>query len=266
MKTRAITGLFFVLVLLATILWNGWVFLAVFSAISLLALKEFFGLSDTMEINTYKPVGYLIGFSFIIINLLISGLGYSTATIAVCIPFILFAFIYTLFDRNSSALLALNFTVFAPIYSVLPFLLFINLGFQSENYSYAIPLGFIILLWASDTGAYLFGKSFGKKKLFERLSPNKTWEGFFGGVLTSVIAAAIYHHFTQHLDITFWLLSAITISSTGTLGDLFESLLKRNAGVKDSGHLLPGHGGVLDRFDGLLFSAPLINLLLTFWI
>ncbi|HIX53698.1 MAG TPA: phosphatidate cytidylyltransferase [Candidatus Sphingobacterium stercoripullorum] len=266
MKTRAITGFFFVLVLLATILWNGWMFLAIFSAISLLALKEFFELSDTMEINAYKPAGYLIGFSFIIINLLISGLGYSAATIALSIPFILFTFIYTLFDRSTRALVRLNITVFAPIYSVLPFLLFINLGFQSESYSYSIPLGFIILLWASDTGAYLFGKSFGKKKLFERLSPNKTWEGFFGGVITSVIAAAIYHHFTQQVDLIFWLLSAVIISSTGTLGDLFESLLKRKAGVKDSGHLLPGHGGVLDRFDGLLFSAPLINLVLIFWI
>jgi phosphatidate cytidylyltransferase len=114
------------------------------------------------------------------------------------------------------------------------------------------------MLWANDTGAYLFGMKFGKRKLFERHSPKKSWEGFFGGMFTSVlVAVGLSFIFTENVAI-IWVGMAILIASFGTLGDLVESMLKRSLDTKDSGGLLPGHGGLLDRFDGLLLAAPVV--------
>lgn len=114
------------------------------------------------------------------------------------------------------------------------------------------------MLWASDTGAYLFGRKLGSHKLFERHSPKKTWEGFFGGVLTSVLVSFIISLFFKEIPFLVWGGMAVLIVSFGTLGDLVESMLKRSLDAKDSGSLLPGHGGLLDRFDGLLIAAPIV--------
>ena len=119
-------------------------------------------------------------------------------------------------------------------------------------------LAIFIMLWANDTLAFLIGKWLGKKKLFERLSPKKTIEGFVGGLVGSVAAGiilSVYHH---EINIGYWIVLSFVISVAGTFGDLFESMLKRNAGVKDSGNVIPGHGGVLDRLDSFLFAAPFV--------
>jgi phosphatidate cytidylyltransferase len=118
------------------------------------------------------------------------------------------------------------------------------------------------MLWASDTGAYLFGMKLGKTKLFERHSPKKSWEGFFGGVLTSVLVSYIISLFFTELSPFVLGGMAVLIVSFGTLGDLVESMLKRSLDVKDSGNILPGHGGFLDRFDGLLIAAPIVYVYL----
>lgn len=118
--------------------------------------------------------------------------------------------------------------------------------------------GCLFILWASDTGAYFAGTLFGKSKLFERISPKKSWEGFLGGaVLATLITMGIAHFFTS-LDLWHWISIDVIIIVGGTFGDLVESLLKRSIEIKDSGDALPGHGGFLDRFDGLLISAPFI--------
>jgi phosphatidate cytidylyltransferase len=114
------------------------------------------------------------------------------------------------------------------------------------------------MLWANDTGAYLFGMKFGKRKLFERHSPKKSWEGFFGGMFTSVLVAVGLSFICTENVAIIWVGMAILIASFGTLGDLVESMLKRSLDTKDSGGLLPGHGGLLDRFDGLLLAAPVV--------
>jgi len=118
-----------------------------------------------------------------------------------------------------------------------------------------------ILTWSSDTFAYLGGKAFGKHKLFERVSPGKTWEGFFSGLAGTVLIAWVYSHF-RVLDIRFVYLVAPAVHVAGTLGDLTESLMKRNLGVKDSGNVIPGHGGILDRLDAMLFIIPVVAFLL----
>jgi phosphatidate cytidylyltransferase len=128
-------------------------------------------------------------------------------------------------------------------------------------YEWEIPMGIFFMMWANDSGAYLAGINFGKRKLASAISPNKTWEGLWGGVLLTLIIAYAYSQFSLALSETIWLSSAPVISTFGTLGDLFESKLKRIAGVKDSGKIMPGHGGVLDRFDGLIFVLPVLCLL-----
>jgi phosphatidate cytidylyltransferase len=138
----------------------------------------------------------------------------------------------------------------------------VALGFIQGSFNPYIPLGFLIILWSNDTGAYLAGKSFGKHKLFERISPNKTWEGFVGGLILALFVGFNLAQYFGGLERWQWAVMAVIIAVFGTLGDLVESMLKRTLGVKDSGNILPGHGGLMDRFDGLLLAAPLVFLFL----
>jgi phosphatidate cytidylyltransferase len=116
----------------------------------------------------------------------------------------------------------------------------------------------VFLIWASDTGAYFSGKALGRTKLFERISPGKTWEGWVGGTLFCLGVAYVLSLYLADLELGYWLGVAAIVSVFGVLGDLSESMLKRSLGVKDSGNLLPGHGGILDRFDSLLMVVPFV--------
>ncbi|MDQ2657301.1 MAG: phosphatidate cytidylyltransferase, partial [Bacteroidota bacterium] len=126
------------------------------------------------------------------------------------------------------------------------------------QYNFEVILGTLLILWASDTGAYFAGTRFGKRKLFERISPKKSWEGFLGGAVLALIFAYGSSVFMHTLLVRQWIIVGVIIIIGGTFGDLIESLLKRSIEIKDSGDSLPGHGGFLDRFDGLLISAPFI--------
>jgi len=132
------------------------------------------------------------------------------------------------------------------------------MAFRDGQYSFHYPLAFLMMLWSSDTGAYIFGVKFGKHRLFERHSPKKSWEGFIGGLICSALTAYVLSLYFTELSLFHWLIVASIITVTGTLGDLSESMLKRSLSTKDSGTFLPGHGGFLDRFDGLLIAAPLV--------
>ncbi|MBJ7427418.1 MAG: phosphatidate cytidylyltransferase, partial [Bacteroidia bacterium] len=138
--------------------------------------------------------------------------------------------------------------------------------FNSLTYDGALPIGFFIMLWTCDTGAYLVGRKLGKRKLFERISPKKTWEGSMGAALFVVLVAFVFSQFDYFdmLELHEWIMFGILTLIFGTFGDLTESLLKRNIDVKDSGNLLPGHGGVLDRFDGLFLAVPAVYFYLIF--
>jgi phosphatidate cytidylyltransferase len=130
--------------------------------------------------------------------------------------------------------------------------------FNAISYSFTLPLGFLILQWSSDTFAYLVGRQFGKYKLFERISPKKTMEGFVGALILTMAMGFFLSQFWDDISTKDWIVVAAIVVVFGTLGDLVESLLKRNLSIKDSGSILPGHGGVLDRFDGVFISAPAV--------
>jgi len=152
-------------------------------------------------------------------------------------------------------------------YIMLPFLFIVKISFGIKDYNPKIIIGLFILIWTNDTFAYLVGKSIGKHKLFERISPKKTIEGFLGGVVFAALAGFLISKFYirpnpefSSKSILIWMIIALIVSVFGTIGDLIESKFKRIAGVKDSGSIMPGHGGVLDRLDSVIFVAPVIYL------
>jgi len=260
MKTRAITGFFFVLVMLASVLLGAYTFSVFFLLLALFSLAEFYRLIDGKNIQSDKMAGTLLGASVFGIFVLNSLEFISIIYILFAVPFIALVYIRELFRKAENPFSNIGFTFFGIIYTIIPFLFFFNLGFIEGKYAYTYPLGFLLLLWTNDTGAYLVGVKFGKHKLFERHSPKKTWEGFFGGLMLCIIVGAIISSYFTSLEMWKWIVVGIIIAVFGTLGDLTESMLKRSFHVKDSGSLLPGHGGLLDRFDGLLVAAPLVYL------
>lgn len=262
MLTRAITGFFFIAVLIGAHLLGQVIFVSFFSVLGLWCLYEFYGIIRREEIQPMVAFGGLaLAVLAGLVGLHCVGL-IPFIKVWLFVPFFSLLFVYALFQKRAHPFHDIAYTVLGIIYAGIPFLFFVALGFVKGNFNLYIPLGFLIILWSNDTGAYLAGRSFGKHKLFERISPNKTWEGFAGGVLFALAIAFNLERYFGALAKWEWACMAIIIGVFGTLGDLVESMLKRSLGVKDSGHILPGHGGLLDRFDGLLMAAPLVFLFL----
>jgi phosphatidate cytidylyltransferase len=164
--------------------------------------------------------------------------------------------LYKKFERKPFTNIA--FTFLGIFYVAIPISLLHIAAYENRAYNFEIVLGCLFILWASDTGAYIAGTLFGKRKLFERISPKKSWEGFLGGAVLAAGFAFLFATYFVILAPWQWYVIAAIIIIGGTYGDLIESLLKRSIEIKDSGESLPGHGGFLDRFDGLLISAPFI--------
>jgi len=151
------------------------------------------------------------------------------------------------------------------LYFGLPIGFFIDYLINHRHHVQYLTLFLIILIWASDSFAYLVGSRIGKRKLMERISPKKTWEGFFGGGIFAIGAAVVIGYYNEELPMDFWIIAALIAWIIGTMGDLVESSVKRSFDIKDSGRLLPGHGGLLDRFDSLIYILPFILFLLEFF-
>lgn len=288
MKTRAITGVLFVIILVASMLLGPCAFSIFFLLIALLSLDEFYRIinagvkkdlelkndselpetdkqsltSTNKHINVNRWAGIALATALFVCLILVYLNNSPIYTFLFSIPFLTLIFWLELFRKRPKPFSNIAFALLGIIYAVVPFMFFFQLGFLEGSYNYQYPLGFLILLWASDTGAYLAGMSFGKTKLFERHSPKKTWEGSFGGLGISLIAAFILSRYFHGIETWQWLISSAIIVAFGTYGDLTESMLKRSYNIKDSGNIMPGHGGFLDRFDGLLLAAPLVYLFL----
>ena len=258
MKTRAITGFIFAFIVLALILINGYSFTVLFIILSTLCTLEFYKLVKAGDVKPQVITGLLLVFSVITPFILHFLYDKPISNLLFCVPFIIIVIIIELYRNHTIPFHNIAYTIFGLVYATVPFCFFYALAFSDGQYSFHYPLGFILMLWSSDTGAYVFGITLGKNRLFERHSPKKSWEGFAGGLICSILTAFILSIYFTELSQIHWLLIGAIIASAGTLGDLSESMLKRSLSTKDSGSFLPGHGGFLDRFDGLLLAAPLV--------
>ncbi|MBC7418098.1 MAG: phosphatidate cytidylyltransferase [Pedobacter sp.] len=266
MKTRAVTALFFTLVMLASVFLGDYVFSGFYLLLSILALLEFYKIVVKAGVKPQIFFGVFVSISVFLLFILRHYISFDLKYLLLPVPLFCGFFILELYRKKDTPFTNIGFSILGLVYVVFPFCFFHGLGFIEnwEAYSFHLPLAFLLMLWANDTGAYLFGVKLGETKLFERHSPKKSWEGFLGGILTSVLTAYILSLFI--LEVSFFVLCgmALLISIVGTAGDLVESMLKRSLDTKDSGSFLPGHGGLLDRFDGLLISAPLVYIYLYF--
>ena len=269
---RIITGSLFVAALVFCILWNSYSIGIVFFVCLLIGSLELTKLLNNGEPNKIASLSKIIvlGNAYVL-SFLILRESIEIKWIFILIPLITLFFVYDLFTTKTNSFRNLNEILFGLLYVFIPFMSLNILG-TSEKFatkvevtnSQHILLGFFVILWTSDSMAYVTGKLIGKNKIAPAISPGKTWEGVIGGFAFSLVAAFLISYFTES-SLYLWLGMAAIISSFGFIGDLSESMLKRKAGLKDSGNLLPGHGGILDRFDGIVFSAPLVMCYL-FWI
>lgn len=258
---RVITGALFGAVMISSVVFNGWTFIALFFVINVLSIWEFYKLVMTDGSEPRRYAGTIFSCLLFILTALIAKNVVSPFYLITLIPFTFYVFIQELYLKSPKPFENLADTFIGIIYLTVPLSLFNFIAFPVSdlgNYHYETILGYFFLLWASDTGAYMFGRRYGKRKLFERHSPKKSWEGSIGGTLVTLIVAFLLSRYFISVDLLDWLVMGVLIVVTGTLGDLVESMLKRSLDVKDSGKMLPGHGGILDRFDGLFISVPFV--------
>lgn len=271
MKTRAITGFFFVIVMLGSFFAGPIVFSIFYGMLAVVCLQEFYGLLKKSGQRPNIATGLINGaYTYAAFAALFHWDVYPQAAtvhklVFLLVPAMLAIFVQELYRETDKPFQNIAYTFVGIVFTILPFTFFHALGFVTNTgFSAHIPMGFLLMLWANDTGAYLVGRQFGRTKLFERHSPKKTWEGFIGGIFISAGVGFILSMYFKELTWKQWVTTAIVISIVGTLGDLVESMFKRSINIKDSGGILPGHGGLLDRFDGLLLSAPLVFTYLYF--
>lgn len=253
---RTLSGIVYIILLVGAILYSVETFLLLFAVFFITAVIEFCKL---YQIN--KIYGLLLSVGIAISLFFLNDHPYNSAYLCV-IPFSIFLMV-DLFQNQSKKEQPLFKKLIHLIgYVTLPFLIITQLPYLNGNYSPFLLLSIFIMIWCNDTFAYICGRLLGKHKLYEKISPKKTIEGFIGGLLFTQLAAfIIYKTSSLQISLIAWLLIALGISVLGTVGDLIESKYKRQAGVKDSGNIMPGHGGILDRFDSILFAAPFLFLI-----
>jgi phosphatidate cytidylyltransferase len=263
LQQRLIAGIIGGLIVINAIYWSEWSYFALFFTICLLANLEFYDLLIADKKKPNKLFGTVIGMSvYTLVFLIEKGIIPSKCYLTL-FPLCAFIFIYELYYNNKKKPFNnVAYTILGVLYVSIPFSVMHVSTFVNGNYSWQICLGSLFLLWASDTGAYFSGKTFGKTKLFKRVSPGKTWEGSLGGGLASILVAILLSRFFLELTIWQWICMSVIIVVAGNYGDLVESSFKRSLEIKDSGSTIPGHGGFLDRFDGWLLASPFVAVFL----
>ncbi len=277
---RSVTGVCLVAAIIGCILWGPYSYLGLFSVLIYGVLWEFYGLvNKSKEVEIFRffhsLAGVVLFWCFFISAAHLSSLGNNVFIIY--LVYVMALFISRLYSKQSNPIRELAYIVLGQVYIALPLSLLNSIAFHSiaiplgnidDDYNGILLLALFFFLWCNDTGAFLTGVTCGKHRLFERISPKKSWEGFFGGLLFNVLLGLAFYqasfwgclgqdlHELVHYTRLDWVGLGITISVFGTFGDLVESFVKRSVGVKDSGRILPGHGGMWDRFDSLLLAAP----------
>lgn len=253
---RIITGSLFVCLIIGALWIGGFAVIITMGLFLLLGLFEYFNLfrnNNKIELNTNLNSIVLISIYFVIV--------FSTSKIeninfiVLTLPILFLLILIELWRKKENPIINIGVSVLGFIYLIIPFSIIVILSYQSSHESPYV-IGMLLLIWTNDTFAYLSGRFFGKTKLFERISPKKTWEGTIGGIIFTVIVSYLISLWGDNSDLIFWVISALIIAPCSIFGDLLESLFKRSLNVKDSGNILPGHGGILDRFDATLFTVP----------
>ena len=273
---RTITGIFIVIFCIGGF-WLHPISFFISGAIILIgSLYEYYTLIKT-GVKPQSIIGMTMSVLAYIISTLVASGALAAKYFLILILFLPAAMIIELYRREEKPFDSLAHTFFPVFYIGLPFCLFPFAAFSHNGLSSLLPysygtfspgiiLGFFILIWANDTGAYLTGITFGKHKLFEYISPKKTWEGFIGGMIFAAVAGWALSGWLGVVDSVHWVVIALIVSIVGTYGDLIESMLKRSVGVKDSGSIMPGHGGFLDRFDSAIVAFPMIYLFILLFV
>lgn len=259
---RALAGVVFIGLLIGGILINEYTFAAVFSLLTGLILYEFYGLIEkSANIPISKMINVLGGILLFAGAFIHQSFPGSQQFLAF-VPYIVYLFVLfirELYLKRENPIQSLSYSLFGQIYIALPLAMSNCLTFHSGKYYFVYILAVLVFIWVNDTFAYLTGMMLGKHRLFERISPKKSWEGFVGGAIFAMASSWLFYHFLQYthsLSLSTWIGLAATVVIFGTWGDLIESLIKRTLGVKDSGIMIPGHGGILDRFDSTILAIP----------
>jgi len=268
---RTITGAFIVICVLGGLWLHPVSFFIIIAVMIAGTQHEYYMMVRGTGIRPQTIAGIIAGFVIYLISTTVAAGWLPGKTFLLLIPLVTFVMVAELFRKVERPFDSLAHTFFSILYtaapfSLLPFAAFGHTGLEplikmnGVGFSPGIPVGFFLLLWTNDTGAYLVGSAIGKHRLFERISPKKSWEGFIGGLILTLLVARLIGGWLGVADTTGWMIIAVIISIAGTAGDLLESMLKRSLGLKDSGTILPGHGGFLDRFDSVVVSFPLVYL------
>lgn len=259
---RTASAIVFGIIMLVGLLWNDWSFLVLVCLIGTLCLREYCKLMPQIDKEAYWP-GWLpllfqvIGLVIIVPSFFVNHLFASTLPdwpikVWIILPILPVTLLLVAGLQQKSYLVAMMQGFAGLMYISLSMLLLLNMYMQD----WQLPIMLIVMIWINDTMAYIVGSFIGKTP-FSPISPKKTWEGTAGGAILTIVAAVAYGYFSRSSYVLqHWIVLALCAAVAGTLGDLFESKLKRMAGVKDSGNMMPGHGGALDRFDSLLVAAP----------
>jgi phosphatidate cytidylyltransferase len=259
--TRTLTGTVYVTLIVASILIHPLFFYIVFAGFAIAGLIEFYNITNSDKIKPHFFTGLFFTVVMFVFSANSAFNAISLEYLLILIPLSFSIFIFELFRNKQNPLQNIATTLLGLFYIALPLSLLVfipNISLENGVFKKGLLLGFFILIWTNDTFAYLIGVKFGKNKLFERVSPKKSWEGSFGGFLFSIIVAYILSLFFIDLNTMEWIGMAIIIVVFGSIGDLIESLFKRSLNIKDSGNILPGHGGILDRLDAVLIAAPFV--------
>jgi phosphatidate cytidylyltransferase len=255
---RTLTGGVYVASVLAAICFNPIISSIYFGIIGLVALSEFYNVAKNKYQISNSILAYLTAIALYTTVALYSFNIDFKLPLLISVVLVIANFIAALYQKNEEPFTSIAFLICGLIYIILP-ISTTNLIIQyNSEFQPLLLLSVFILAWCNDTFAYLTGVKFGKHRLFERHSPKKSWEGFVGGFLFTIIAGIVISKFSNIFAMQHWIVISIIVSIIGTLGDLVESMFKRQMGVKDSGKILPGHGGILDRFDILFIVLPIV--------
>lgn len=262
-RTRALSGIIYISLLIVSLYWQHALFV-LFFLFGLVCMGEFKKLIQLKSIWPYIVFTVLYaGFAYWE-SILSTSSGYLEASqiLLVITIFVQLLLIKDLFSEKIIPLFETKRFIITTFYLSSAFVFLISIANFQHAFTPLLLLGVFILVWVNDTFAFIVGKNFGKQKLFPSISPKKTVEGFLGGLFFACIASYFIARFTETLNFTHWLMLGIIVSVFGTLGDLIESKFKRQAKVKDSGVIMPGHGGLLDRLDSIIFAAAFVFLYL----